>query len=243
MNTQVIILQYNTKELTESLYGTLKPYEKSYEVIVLDNGSDPDRVSSCTTYRLEENLYYGGGLNVALNLFLSSPEFDSVMILNNDIICHGEGFINTLQEEMLIGEFDIISPCVLEPHTGDQTCWKQMRPWHTGKTRQVPWVDYQAPLLSRRFVETIFPFPYKLQYGWGQDILSGVECSERGWKIGVCDKVPIIHLVSQTINLNPEKLSDVNRLAESNMFQYFHSIGKLDLFHDLRTKAFKYKYE
>ena len=241
MKTLVAILQYNTYELTDSLYETLKPYEEDiYDLVVIDNGSQTDKISKYTNYALEENGYYGGGLNAILGLFLESKQYDSVMVLNNDILCHGKDYVKILRQEMFDNDFMIISPCVLEPHTGEQSCWKPMRPWHTGTTRLVPWIDYQAPLLKREFVEKIFPFSPKLMYGWGQDHLSGIICSENNWKIGVSDKVPIVHLISQTLKLNPNELSNVNSLAESNMFEYFKEIDKFKEFLEIRNKSFNY---
>ena len=87
MKTLVAILQYNTYELTDSLYETLKPYEEDiYDLVVIDNGSQTDKISKYTNYTLEENGYYGGGLNAILGLFLESKQYDSVMVLNNDIL-------------------------------------------------------------------------------------------------------------------------------------------------------------
>jgi hypothetical protein len=241
MKTLVAILQYNTFELTDSLYETLKPFEEDiYDVAVIDNGSHKDKVSKYTTHALEENVRYGGGVSVILDLFLDSPQYDSVIILNNDLICHGEGYIKTLREEMFKGDFKLISPCMLEPHTGNQTCWKTMRPWNTGATREVPFIDYQAPMFSRELAEKISPLPEQLIYGWGIDCLSAMICEENNWKIGVCDKTPTIHLVSQTINLFPDELSDTNSVAEVNMFKYFVDINKFDKFKEIRDKAFNY---
>jgi hypothetical protein len=242
MKTLVVILQYNTHQLTDSLYETLKPFEDDiYDVVVLDNGSEKEKVSKYATYALEENGYYGGGLNAALGLFLESPQYDSVMVLNNDILCHGKDYVKVLRQEMFDNDFMIISPCVLEPHTGDQTLWKPMRPWHTGTTRLAPFVDYQAPLLRREFVKEIYPFDDQLKYGWGQDHLSGLICKQKQWKIGVCDKVPIIHLISQTLEQNPETLSNVNGLAESNMFAYFSKIGMFNEFINIRKESMTYE--
>jgi GT2 family glycosyltransferase len=241
MKTLVVILQYNTHQLTDSLYETLKPYEEDiYDLVVLDNGSEEGKVSKYATYALEENGYYGGGLNAALGLFIESS-YDSVMVLNNDILCHGKDYVKVLRQEMFDNDFMIISPCVLEPHTGDQTIWKPMRPWHTGTTRIAPFGDYQAPLLRREFVKEIYPFDLQLKYGWGQDHLSGIVCDQKGWKIGVCDKVPIIHLISQTLEQNPEKLSNVNSLAERNMFEYFERTGRFSNFIDIRNRSFNYE--
>lgn len=242
MKTLVVILQYNTYELTNSLYQTLKPYEEDiYDLVVIDNGSDEGKVSQYATYALEENGYYGGGLNAALGLIMESSQYDSIMVLNNDILCHGKDYVKTLRQEMFDNDLMIISPCVLEPHTGEQTLWKPMRPWHTGLTRLAPFVDYQAPLLRREFVEKIYPFNDKLKYGWGQDHLSGIICEQNNWKIGVCDKVPIIHLISQTIEQNPETLSGVNNLAEKNMFEYFQQENLFNEFISIRNKSMTYE--
>ena len=242
MKTLVAILQYNTFELTDSLYESLNPYKEDlYDIIVVDNGSHPDKRSKYTTHALEENNFYGGGLNAILGLFLESPKYDSVMVLNNDIICHGHDYVKTLKQEMIDNDLMIISPCVLEPHTGEQAYWKPMRPWNTGRTRIVPWVDYQAPLLKREFVEKIYPFDPQLNYGWGQDHLSGMICDDNGWKIGVCDKVPIIHLISQTLKQNPNELSNVNSLAERNMFEYFERTGNFSRFIEIRNNSVNYK--
>jgi hypothetical protein len=241
MKTLVAILQYNTFELTDSLFETLNPFKSDiYDLIVVDNGSHKDKISKYTTYALEQNVYYGGGVNAILGLFLESSEYDSVIILNNDLLCSGAGWIKVLKEEMEIGEYDLISPCILEPHTGEQAYWKTMRPWHTGTTRDVPFIDYQAPMFSRRLAEKMFPIPEELVVGWGLDIVSSMICQDNNWKMGVCDKVPTIHLVSQTINLNPKELSHTNHLAEKNMFEYFESIGKFSTFIDIRTKASTY---
>jgi hypothetical protein len=242
MKTLVAILQYNTHELTDSLYNTLKPYEEDiYDLVVIDNGSDKDKISQYATYALEENGYYGGGLNAALGLIINSDQYDSIMVLNNDILCHGKDYVKVLRQEMFDNDFMIVSPCVLEPHTGNQTLWKPMRPWHTGVTRLAPFVDYQAPLLRKEFVEEIYPFSEQLKYGWGQDHLSGIVCKNKNWKVGVCDKVPIIHLISQTIEQNPETLSNVNSLAEKNMFEYFQKENLFNEFISIRNQSMNYE--
>jgi cellulose biosynthesis protein BcsQ len=59
----VAILHYNTPSYTDTLYELLKPYEREdYDLIVIDNGSDLGKSSKYATFRLEENVYFGGGL-------------------------------------------------------------------------------------------------------------------------------------------------------------------------------------
>jgi hypothetical protein len=241
MKTLVTILHYNTPELTDNLYNTLKPFEKDiYNLAVIDNGSHHDKKSKYASYVLDKNYFYGGGVNAILEMFLESSQYDSLMILNSDIICHGENYIKTLREELFSQNFMLISPCILEPYTGNQTIWKSMRPWHTNTTRSVPWIDFQAPLMQRKFVEALYPIDPQLIYGWGIDILSGIICEENNWKIGVCDKVPSIHLISQTIKQNLDELSNVNNLAEKNMFEYFEKTKNFNKFTEIRNKSFNY---
>ena len=86
MKTLVTILHYNTPELTDNLYETLKPYEKDiYDLAIIDNGSHTNKKSKYTSYELEQNYFYGGGVSTILEMFLESPQYDSVMILNSDI--------------------------------------------------------------------------------------------------------------------------------------------------------------
>lgn len=239
--TLVAILQYNTFELTDNLFETLKPFESDiYDLIVVDNGSQKDKVSKYTTHAIEQNCYYGGGVNAILGLFLEDDRYDSVQILNNDLQCHGDGWVGTLKLEMLKGKYDLISPCILEPHSGPQAFWKCMRPWHTKGTRDVPFIDYQAPMFSRRLAEKMFPIPEKLVVGWGLDIMSSMICEDEGWKMGVCDSVPVIHLVSQTLILNPETQSNTNSLAERNMFEHYQETKQFDRFIDIRNRTASY---
>ena len=99
MKSSVAILHHNTVQYTDALYDILKPYERDdYDLIVIDNGSDSDKVSKYTTYRSETNMGYGGGLDMSLKLFIDSPEYDSFTLLNSDLIIHGYNFIKTLRQ-------------------------------------------------------------------------------------------------------------------------------------------------
>jgi hypothetical protein len=95
-------------------------------------------------------------------------------------------------------------------------------------------------MFTRELVEKLHPIPGKLIYGWGIDFLSAITCKEQNWKIGVCDKTPTIHLISQTLRLNNE-LSQVNNLAEINMFEYFQENNLFNTFMDIRNNAMTYE--
>lgn len=220
MKTLAAILHFNTPELTGVLYEQLKPYERDdYDLIILDNGSESGK-SIKTPFRLEENVYFGGAVNVLFDYMLDHPEYDSLLILNSDLIVHGYNFIKTMRKHL--DEYTVISPAIIQPMR-DQCHWKNMHNWNSETIRQVKWCDYQAPLIHRRFIEHVKQFDNMLIYGWGQDILTGIICEEQGWKVGVCDNVTAVHLNSQTINRNQHipEMQTYCQLAEVYMFQYF----------------------
>ena len=237
--TTIILFEFDKSAITDSCKGQLKNLVKELKTSAWANielyGHCDSSGSSAYNDRLSIKR-----VEAVHQFLLSEGIIDSVIILNNDILLHGANYIKTLREEMFKGDFKLISPCILEPHTGDQTIWKTMRPWNTGTTREVPFIDYQAPMFSRELAEKLYPIPSKLIYGWGIDCLSAMVCEENNWKMGVCDKTPTIHLISQTLKLFSDELSDTNSMAEKNMFEYFNETGNINKFVEIRNKAFNY---
>lgn len=244
MKTLAVIYNHNMPEITDKLWESLKPYERDdYDLIIIDNGSKPENISKYTTYKTGENTYFGGALNIALQFFLENDQYDSLLSLNNDLILQGPNFVRTLRKEMLDGEYKIVSPSVLQ--VNNQCKWKYMHCWNSEGTREVKWVDFQAPLLHRDFIERINQFPLELIYGWGQDVLSGIICEQEGWKVGVVDKCPLIHHSAQTYK---EGKSDLDlttycRNAEGGMFNYMQKQGLMDKFNKFRELSANYSYE
>jgi hypothetical protein len=236
----VAILHYNTVQYTDALYEMLKPYERDdYDLIVINNGSDSDKVSKYTTYSSDINTGYGGGLDMSLKLFIDSPEYDSFTLLNSDLIIHGYNFINTLRK-LLFSKEDlmIVSPCVIQP-TPNQCFWKQMHNWNATELRYVPFVDFQCAFMKRQLAEKIGEFGS--HYGWVQDLMTGIICEDNKWKIAVCDWTPIVHIGNVTVKTNPS-LSNYNILAQQEMDQYFINKNLVERANQLKFKSISYKY-
>ena len=228
-------------EITDSLWESLKPYERDdYDLILIDNGSRDDRKSKYTTHETGQNTYFGGALNIALQFFKESGKYDSLLSLNNDLILQGPNFIKTLRDEMFKGEYKIVSPCVLQ--VNNQCKWKYMHCWNTNGTRDVKWVDFQAPLLHKDFIEHIQQFPNELIYGWGQDVLSGIICEQQGCKVGVVDRCPLIHHSAQTYKSGASDidLTTYCHNAETNMFKYFENSNLIGIFNEYRNLSINY---
>lgn len=238
MKTLCVIINYNRKSYTNQLYRALKPYEDigNYHLSVLDNGTnEPEEFSEFTEYAVDKNVFFGGAVNLIFDLMLQSPEYDSVFILNNDIIVHPYKFVKTLREVMFEGNYAMVAPCALQPEE-IQCNWKQMHNWASPVPRKVKWVDFMCPLLHRKVVEEIKQYSPTLQYGWGQDLYAGIVCEEMGWESAVVDTVPVIHMSSQTYKdaKGGVTFSDYGRLATTGMHQFFTDINKMDKLNEFR---------
>jgi GT2 family glycosyltransferase len=242
--TLAVIYNHNLPQMTDKLWEELKPYERDdYDLILIDNGSTDEGKSKYTTHETGQNTYFGGALNIALDFFTMSETYDSLLSLNNDLVLQGNNFVKTLREEMFNNDFKIVSPSVLQVE--NQCKWKYMHCWNSTKVRDVKWVDYQAPLLHRDFIEKVKQFPDELIYGWGQDSLSGIICEKQGWKVGVIDRCPVIHHSAHTYKSGKSDLDlqTYCQNAEQGMFGYMQSNGLMEKFMEYRKLSAEYSYE
>ena len=247
LKTLAVIYNHNLPEMTDKLWEELKPYERDdYDLILIDNGSREDGKSKYTTHETGQNTYFGGALNIALDFFTMSEQYDSLLSLNNDLVLQGNNFVRTLREEMFYKDsltYKIISPSVLQVE--NQCKWKYMHCWNSDEIRQVKWVDFQAPLIHKDFIRVYPQFPDELVYGWGQDVLSGILCEKQGWKVGVVDRCPLIHHSAHTYKsgVSDLDLQTYCQNAEQGMFGYMQSQGLMDKFMKFRELSAGYSYE
>lgn len=243
----VAILNHNLPEYTDHVFDILNENkDNTYDIAVIDNGSEPGNRSRNTTHQIEKNGYFGGGINYAFHLVLDNKKYDSLLFLNNDIVFHGQNFVRTLRDALFNEGHAIVSPVVLQPER-NQPYWKMMHNWGSKETRRVRWADFQAPMISRKLIEKINQFPDELFYGYGQDILAGLICEDEGWTVGVCDYLSIIHYRSLTTRKEVADISysDYREKAQEAMDNYFKSINEerryMDFIQYARTYCFNPK--
>lgn len=244
MKTLAVIYNHNHPEITDQLFESLyQPNSKEYDLIVLDNGSADENKSKYTTYETGQNTYFGGALNLAMQLILEDDQYDSLLSLNNDLFVHGPNFVSSLRKVMFEEDYKIVSPCVLQAQK-NQVKWKYMHCWSSKETRDVKWVDFQAPLLHRDLIQHINQFSLDLIYGWGQDVYSGIVCESEGWKVGVLDWVPVIHYSAQTYK---DGKSDIDlttycQNAERGMAKFFYENNIIEKVNHFRQLSAEYTY-
>jgi hypothetical protein len=206
--------------------------------MVIDNGSS-EPLAQSTTHRLEQNIFFGGGLNAALEYFLTTNH-DYLYFLNNDLVFHGPNFLTTSLREAKESDAAVYSPTIINASV-DQCFWKQMWNWGNG-LRKVKWIDFQCPLLRRDILEKINHFPDELIYGWGLDFYTGCVSEENNFNTVVSDNNTITHMNSLTFKENKINIgvSEFCRIAEGNMNEYFRKSESSSLYYNLRQYGKNY---
>jgi glycosyltransferase involved in cell wall biosynthesis len=233
-------LNHNLPDWTDNLVNQLKrdPLFNECELIVIDNGSSESPAKS-TTHKLEQNVFFGGGLNVTLEYFLSTNH-DYLYFLNNDLVFHGPNFLTTSLKEVKESDASIYSPTIINASM-EQCHWKQMWNWGGG-LRKVRWIDFQCPLLRRDILEKIQHFPDELIYGWGLDFYAGCVGEKYNLNTVVSDNNTIAHMNSLTFKENKINIgiNEFCQKAEQSMCNYFRNSEYSSLYYDLRTYGEQY---
>ena len=236
----IATLNHNLPQWTDNLVNQIKrdPLFDKCELMVIDNGSS-EPLAQSTTHRLEQNIFFGGGLNAALEYFLTTNH-DYLYFLNNDLVFHGPSFLTTSLREAKESDAAVYSPTIINASI-DQCFWKQMWNWGNG-LRKVKWIDFQCPLLRRDILEKINHFPNELIYGWGLDFYTGCVSEENNFNTVVSDNNTITHMNSLTFKENKINIgvNEFCRIAEGNMNEYFRKSESSSLYYDLRQYGKNY---
>jgi hypothetical protein len=242
MKTAGFILNCNLPDYTDMLYESLKPYERTdYDLFVIDNGSSKEGKSKHTSLELEENVYFGGGFNAAMQYTLENKQYDSMMFLNNDLTVHPYNFVKALREEMLSG-YDIVSPSFYNVEPNKQCFWKSMHSWSATEIRLVDYIDFQCPLISRRLLEEVKEISPDLKYGWGICFYFALLAKQKNWKLGMVDRCCVLHHNSLTVKKGVAGIDIPTycRLAEEGQYKFFQKNNLLQDYTELRKKASGY---
>ena len=236
----IATLNHNLPQWTDNLVNQIKrdPLFDKCELMVIDNGSS-EPLAQSTTHRLEQNIFFGGGLNAALEYFLTTNH-DYLYFLNNDLVFHGPSFLTTSLREAKESDAAVYSPTIINASI-DQCFWKQMWNWGNG-LRKVKWIDFQCPLLRSDISEKINHFPDELIYGWGLDFYTGCVSEENNFNTVVSDNNTITHMNSLTFKENKINIgvNEFCRIAEGNMNEYFRKSESSSLYYDLRQYGKNY---
>jgi GT2 family glycosyltransferase len=250
--TAAFILNHNLPDYTDMLYESLAPYKRQdYDLFVIDNGSSNEGKSKHTSFELGENVYFGGGFNAAMQYTLENKEYDSMLFLNNDLTVHPYNFVKSLRDEMFEEvirlkkeKYDIVSPSFYNIEPKGQCHWKSMHSWSSKGVREVDYIDFQCPLISRRLLERVKEIDSDLMYGWGVCFYFALIARNYGWRLGMVDRCCVLHHNSLTVKKGVAGLDIPTycRRAEEGQYKFFQKKHLWNDYINLRKKVETYEY-
>ena len=208
----IIVPVYNNLPMTMDCLNSIKSNtrEGSYEVIVVDNGSDPS--FQCPPWakfaylRNETNL----GFPIAVNQGIKAAKGEVIVLLNNDCIV-SQGWLERLLYHL--DSYSIVSPVTnycagmqlvtIPVYQDEQEFYREAEKWsesHTGESQEVNWIIGFCMAFKKSLWEEIGPFDESLWPCSGEEIIFCLESKKRGYKVAIARDIYIHHFGSQTLN-------------------------------------------
>lgn len=230
------ILSYQMPHLTDSLVNQLKNIIKiPYHLIVLDNGSDENKIAASTTFRFNSNVQMTGGFNKILELAKIQDQetedgIGGVWLLTNDIqFQYASDPLLSLTK--IIGQFPdigVVHPSLIEPVKNYAYSWMckiPQAPDRVGFTTNHTMVDIIAPLYSRKALE-IMDWKFDSRFvSWGIDFDSCYQVRKAGLQVAVDFDTLITHQTSAVYDAGQDPVyknrNEYYRGASENMEKVF----------------------
>ena len=224
----IIIPVWNGAEMTYEAIQAIMDNTEDYEIIIIDNGSEPPfkapftGFNDLTVIRNESNL----GFPVAANQGIKVAKGDVVVLYNNDVICT-PGWADRLVG--WLDEFDIIAPCtnyaagIQNITIGTYSSRDELDSAAEEFTHSNEGLCYDVNFatISMFIKKKIFDdIGYLDETYWpssGEDIDIGFRAREAGYRVGVAGDVYVHHEGSKTFEaLHKAGLAEYEEVADQN---------------------------
>jgi len=194
----IIIPVWNQHELTrECLWAVRDTTPEPYEIIVVDNGSDPPIEGA--TIRNEENL----GFPVAVNQGIRASKGDIICLLNNDVICTpywSEKLIAALDEYAIVGPMtDTTSghqSISIPIYYDREELYKRAIEFskdRAGRTMDTNWIIGFCFMFKRALYDELGEFDESIWPSSGEEIDFCFRAREKGYRVGYIQDVYVHH--------------------------------------------------
>ena len=218
----IIIPVFNQHEMTMECIDSIRVNTQDYEIVIVDNGSDPPAEFDEVTYiRNEENL----GFPKAVNQGIKAAKGDVVVILNNDIVCTPhwleilQGYLsngldmvgpvtNSISgpQQVLIDEYDDLETLYNAARTHKNKNEGQWYPFHR--------LVFFCVAIKRKVIEKIGLLDEIYTPGNFEDDDYCMAAIEAGFKLGIAKDCYVHHFGSVThkaMNIDYQTLALRNR--------------------------------
>jgi hypothetical protein len=232
MKTIGLVLSYNNPAMTDRLINSIKRvFHNRMELVVLDNGSDPDKVSDYTTHLITENCRMTGGFNRGIEIIQTEyPDYDNIWFFTNDcyFILYDDKLVHCPLDiaESLLKKYPEIG--ILHPaeHSSVEVCYDVHHDVNIQGAKVVTEYDIVCPIFTRKAIEAMGGmFNPRLYQGWGLDHESSFLVRKAGMLVAINHLCIIGHDTSSTYdkgldNLHPNRESYYSA-AMQEMYRVF----------------------
>ncbi len=206
MKLGILILHYNTPELTKKLCRAIP------EAIVFDNGSDKAYTGPNRYFRFSENYGFTKGWNEAIKKVYH--EFDAFWLMNSDILISRFSIdrIKSLLDSH--EEIGMITPAY--------NCWMKHCQKESGELREIPILEFTAPIIRKTVIEQCGYFDERFVRGYGIEFDYCYRMRQLGIKMFVDDSSSFHHIGHQTINIT----GGMQAYSEKANFELNHGLSE-----------------
>ena len=211
--TAICILSFNIPELTDNLTDAIQEQiHQPFDLFVLDNGSEPDKVARCTTHRLERNIGSFQGTNRLLQIARQESGAEFLWMLCNDIVL--EKGVDTLAVLLAIfekcrrkfGKVAMVCPSYIKKPGIPCPKYMERRTGLFGTGlfvkdfRPIVWGEWNAFLIERGFMDRFYPSGF--ESSGIKHAMMDIDLTYTAWKSGygcfLTDRCAVLHLGNQT---------------------------------------------
>ncbi len=224
----IIIPVFNQHEMTLECVTAIHENTEDYEVIVVDNGSDPPYEGDATI-RNETNL----GFPIAVNQGIREAKGDVICLLNNDVIVTpgwADRLLKSLERYAIVGPMTNycagIQSVGLPVYYDRDELNKQAMAFtkaRAGRELEVNWIIGFLFMFKRSLYDEIGPFDESLWPCSGEEIDFAFRARAKGHKVGIMQDIYVHHEGSITFKALDE---DYNKIVERNNAHLAEKWGK-----------------
>jgi GT2 family glycosyltransferase/predicted SAM-dependent methyltransferase len=233
----IVIPVFNQHSLLADCLEAVRANTKDYEIIIVDNGSDPpiewhdiDKLLDIppekrTIIRNPSNL----GFPKAVNLGVGVARGEAVIVLNDDVIVSPH-WAERLERHL--DTFSVASPmtnycaglqqeAILPGYSNETEMWAEAEKWgkeHEGEAREVNFVIGFCMAFKKSLFDEIGEFDDSLWPCSGEEIDWCFRAREKGRRIGIARDTYVHHIGSQTFA----------EMERAGQIKYFEVINKND---------------
>lgn len=220
MKTSIIIPVKDNQHLTEECIKSIKDNTADYELIIVDNGSNPVYKGEGLIIRNEENL----GFPKAVNQGIIKSTGEVIVILNNDTIVT-PNWLNDLIAHF--DDYDMVGPCtnyISGPQQIKIDDYSNPASWHVSaekyhkenKGQSMPWhrLVFFCVAIKEEVFNRIGLLDEQFSPGNFEDDDFCLRAIEAGFRLGIAQDVFIHHIGQAThksLNLDFKKLMETNK--------------------------------